>query len=114
MKTIICGSRGLTDNQYFTDCMYSYALNITDILSGMASGPDTQALAWAKKNKINTIEYPADWSRHGKKAGILRNIEMAGDAEACIAFWDGKSKGTLQMFRYAADKGLYVKVFLYE
>lgn len=40
---------------------------------------------------------PADWDRLGKKAGMVRNAQMADYADAAIVFWDGKSNGTANM-----------------
>ena len=58
-------------------------------------------------------KFPADWGGLGKRAGYLRNEQMADYADALIAVWDGKSKGTKHMIDSAASKGLIVKVFTF-
>ncbi len=55
--------------------------------------------------------YPADWDKHGKPAGYIRNAEMADKAEALLALWDGQSRGTLHMINLAKKKGLLVYVW---
>ena len=58
--------------------------------------------------------YPADWERHGRAAGPIRNEEMAEVSDALIAFWDGKSRGTKSMIEIAMRKGLQVAVVRYD
>jgi hypothetical protein len=36
-----------------------------------------------------------------KAAGLKRNQQMANDADALIAFWDGKSRGAKNMIQFA-------------
>ena len=58
--------------------------------------------------------HPADWERHGKAAGPIRNAEMADVSDALIAFWDGQSCGTKSMIELAKRKGLQVAVVRYD
>lgn len=58
--------------------------------------------------------FPADWNKHGKAAGPILNAEMAEVADALIAFWDGKSRGTANMIQLAKDKGLKVAIVYYQ
>ena len=39
---------------------------------------------------------------------------MGDYAEALVAFWDGRSAGTLNMIRYAKKIGLEIRVYNYE
>lgn len=66
--------------------------------------------AYARMRKLTIKRFPPDWDSFGKKAGALRNIEMAKYGETLIAFWDGKSKGTKHMIDTAKERGLKVKV----
>ena len=43
----------------------------------------------------------------------MRNVEMAENANALIAFWDGKSKGTKHMINIATERNLPVRVIKY-
>lgn len=58
--------------------------------------------------------FPADWDRYGKAAGYLRNTEMAKNADALVAFWDGMSLGTRHMIETAKAHGLKVRVKRYD
>jgi len=58
-------------------------------------------------------KFPADWNKFKKSAGYKRNVEMAENADALIAFYDGKSKGTGHMIDIAKEKNLLIRIILY-
>lgn len=80
------------------------------IISGTCKGADLLGERYAKEKGLGIKKFPADWDKHGKKAGAVRNIEMANNADALICFWDGQSKGAGMMIEIAKQKGLIVKV----
>ena len=49
-----------------------------------------------KMGKEVTV-FKAQWERYGKKAGFIRNTEMARWADIAVVLWDGKSRGTEHM-----------------
>lgn len=83
------------------------------IVSGHATGADALGEKYAQENGYTLETYPADWKRHGRAAGPIRNALMASVANALIAFWDGKSRGTKNMIDLANTKGLQVAVVQY-
>lgn len=111
MKTIIAGSRDITDIKTLLAAIKACGWQITSAVCGKARGVDTLGEEWARLNDLPVYEFPADWNAHGKRAGYLRNVEMAKNAEALIAIWDGKSKGTGHMIDIANARGLKVFVF---
>lgn len=68
-----------------------------ELLCGMARGADITAYGLFKETSNTIHEYPAEWDKYGKRAGYLRNTEMAKVADIGLAFWDGSSKGTKHM-----------------
>lgn len=84
------------------------------IVSGHASGADSLGEKFAADHNLQCELHPADWERHGKAAGPIRNAEMAEVADALIAFWDGQSRGTKSMIDLAKRKGLQVAVVRYD
>lgn len=80
------------------------------VISGTASGVDTLGERWAKENDIPVFRCPADWNKHGKRAGYLRNVEMAQGADALVAVWDGESRGTRHMIDIARRMSLRIYV----
>lgn len=111
MKTIIAGSREITDYQRVINAVSMIDWQITAVICGMARGVDKLGEKFALQNQIPVHYYPAEWHIHGKSAGYLRNVEMAKNADALIAIWDGKSRGTMHMINIARDHNL--RVFVY-
>jgi hypothetical protein len=103
MKIIIAGGRNFTDWEYFNAYM-SFTIppwiKIDEIVSGGARGADALGEQFAQINNIRLKVFPADWDRHGRKAGPIRNSEMGIYADGLVAFWDGKSTGTNHMIEY--------------
>ena len=80
------------------------------IISGVALGTDALAIDYADKHKLTKILFPANWKRYPLAAGFLRNEDMLSVATHLVAFWDGKSTGTLHMIEIAKAKGVPVWV----
>lgn len=95
----ICGSRSIKDLNldFYLDPNY-----FGEIVTGGAAGVDTIAEKWAKKHNIEWVCYLPQYEIYGGKyAPLVRNKQMIEYADECIAFWDGKSKGTLMTIEYA-------------
>ncbi len=80
------------------------------VLLGGAAGADSYAAQWCFLRKVTREIHRADWSKHGKAAGMVRNAEMVKTADALVAFWDGESRGTAHVIQQAKKHGLKVKV----
>jgi predicted Rossmann fold nucleotide-binding protein DprA/Smf involved in DNA uptake len=114
MRCIIAGSRSINHYVVLDHAIQEsgWAEEISEVVSGGARGVDALGEEWAYKNHKHLMVFPADWDTYGRSAGIRRNKTMAGYADALIAVWDGKSKGTAHMVEEARRQGL--KVFVYE
>lgn len=93
MKIIVAGSRGITDREYIKKQMAKMIENKYELVCGMAAGVDVVARDIAMECGLTVHEFPADWNTLGKKAGYLRNVQMAEFAEGLLAIWDGESRG---------------------
>ena len=105
MKLLICGSRTIQlDTELLNEIINEHNLtHITEILSGGAHGPDTAAIQWAKEHNIPCKIMRPDWKKYGKKAGILRNKEMAEECDVCLAIWDCTSVGTASTIAFVEE-----------
>ena len=83
------------------------------IVSGAARGADRMGEQYAHERGYLIRQYPADWNNLGKAAGIIRNAEMADNADALIAFWDGKSRGTAHMINTAKKRKLPIRIVMF-
>ena len=123
MNIIIAGSRGFKDYQSLkTQCdviIEGYksatpcSAGIIKIISGGARGADRLGEKYAHEKGFECLVMPADWDKYGKRAGYLRNAQMAEVADALIAFWDGTSRGTQSMIELARKGGLKITVVSY-
>lgn len=75
-------------------------------ITGGARGADRNAEIWAEQRGYPVRVYPADWDKHGKKAGPIRNQEMLDkeDPDLVVAFPGGS--GTANMISKACRFGV--------
>lgn len=112
-RTIIAGSRTVEHIALVEQAIEASGFRITEVVSGCAAGADLFGEQWAKRKMIPIKRFPADWRTRGKRAGVLRNEDMARYADQLIAVWDGVSPGTRDMIERARHHGLVVHVFAY-
>lgn len=110
MRVIIAGGRDITDYNLVMEAITEANLTITEIVSGGAKGVDTLGEQYAESMNLPLKVFMADWETHGRAAGPIRNRKMSENADALIAIWDGKSRGTKNMIETATKKGLVVYV----
>lgn len=121
IRIIVAGSRTCSDYKLISKVLSKYVKTCIDngihpeFVSGGCRGVDTIAEMFCKQNNYPIKVFKADWERYGKRAGYLRNKQMADYAAETggilIAFWDGESRGTKMMIKLAKMSGLCVKVF---
>jgi hypothetical protein len=109
MRLIIAGSRTLDIGWHGVDCAIRLLSvpDITEVVCGMARGIDLAGKEWARRLEWEDYplqssapivsEFPADWDKHGRSAGHIRNGEMAKYADALLLIWDGQSRGSANM-----------------
>lgn len=116
-RVIIAGCRDFNDYELLKEkCDYFLQDEKKEdvvIISGHASGADALGERYAQERGFQLETFPADWKAHGRAAGPIRNARMASAANALIAFWDGKSRGTKNMIESAKNHNLKVVVVRY-
>lgn len=110
MRTIIAGSRWITDATAVYRAIDLSGFKISEVVSGGARGVDAIGEMWAAYWGIPIKRFPAIWrdkdGQRDMQAGLKRNSEMARYADALIAVWDGRSSGTKHMIDQANYYGL--------
>ena len=105
IRVIVAGSRGFSDKVLFHEKILAFLEEIDEpvlFISGAApSGADDLIIRWCKRYGYPCKVQPADWDKHGRGAGFIRNVEMAKIATHLIAFYDGVSPGTAHMLEQA-------------
>lgn len=110
MKTIIAGPRDYFTYKSLLAALERIDWEITEVVSGCARGVDSMGERWAKEHDIPIKKFPPDWNKYGKKAGFLRNRQMAKYGDALLALWDHQTTGTGDMINAAREEGLIVLV----
>lgn len=112
MKAIVAGGRDYKLNEVEIEWLINLIkrLNITEIVSGGATGVDEMAIEIAKKLNIPFKIFKPNWKLYGRAAGPKRNEEMAKYSNVAILFKG--NKGTLSMKNLA--KRYDLKIYDYE
>ena len=122
LRIIIAGSRDFGDYELLKKSAIEIITkktmlpDLTRIISGGARGADTLGERFANEMGLEISRFIPDWDGLGKRAGYVRNAEMAKFAVEdnndgmLIAFWDGQSRGTKHMIDLAKRYGLEIHV----
>lgn len=109
MKVLVTGSREIEDSSFVAGTLDEMPFDPDTIIHGDARGVDSTATIWAAKNGLDIESHPVPdwvWDQFGNVAGVKRNSYMIGQADACVAIWDGTSTGTKDAFTKAIGKGI--------
>lgn len=102
----VCGSRSIDDRDFVWDKLDGITSKFLKVEVCHGACPDKQspdwfADAWALKYGYKLMRFWPDWDKYGRRAGPIRNREMAeylaSKSGFLIAFWDGESRGTANM-----------------
>lgn len=122
LNLIVTGSRNYPRLQLVETTIYGLLFyptrkqDLADLYVGDARGVDAEAIkAWRKYTKREPKIFNADWDKYKKGAGPIRNAEMVkafneAGAGICLAFWDGKSTGTLHCMKELRKSGRMVLI----
>ena len=109
MRVAVVGSRGLV----IDDLGEYLPEDVTEIVSGGASGVDRCARRYARAHGITLTEFLPEYKRFGRAAPIKRNILIIENADIVLAFWDGTSHGTKFMIDSCKKMRIPFKVFTF-
>jgi hypothetical protein len=113
MKLAVVGSRTFENYELLCALLgeqwYQHGKKLI-IVTGGATGADSLAEKWAKDNGIEVKVFLPDWDKFGKQAGFLRNTTIVNECDQLLAFWDRKSKGTLDSIKKAIQMKKFVMI----
>ena len=109
-KVLVTGGRDFFDRELLNavlDNMHN-DVPIDTIINGGARGADSLSTAWARQRGVGIEIYNAEWDKHGKAAGVIRNTKMLDKAQPTdvVAFPGGR--GTWDMVNKAINRRLKV------
>ena len=110
MTLCVCGGRDyefVPEDYDILDAL-KMGFDIDTLVHGAARGADYYAELWAIRNNFDVIPFHADWEKHGRAAGPIRNQEMIdeGRIDLLVAFPGGK--GTEDMVNRAKKANITV------
>lgn len=109
MKIAVIGSRNI-----MLDGIEKYfPADTTEIISGGARGIDSRAKKYAEENGVFYTEILPRYDLYRHYAPLKRNEEIILSADMTLAFWDGKSRGTLYGMNFCLKAGKKLKVFMF-
>lgn len=109
-RVAIVGSRAFPNRDLVTRFVRALPPG-TIVVSGGARGVDQWAEDTAVECGLETRIFHADWTSLGRRAGPIRNAKIVAESDILIAFWDGRSRGTLNTILTAREAGLPTKIF---
>lgn len=80
------------------------------VVTGCADGADAIARETAAEMGVPCVVERADWAGLGRRAGPERNARIVAGADACMAFWDGRSPGTRDCIEQFVRAGKSVRI----
>lgn len=116
MIVIIAGSRSIKDYNVTLDAIAEFQSErkITEVVCGMADGPDIHGKIWAEAMGIPVKEMPVLPSERWAGGPNQRNQRMAdyckGKDSALLLVWDGVSSGSMDMLKRAKKVIPYIMV----
>ncbi|MEH6565539.1 MAG: DUF2493 domain-containing protein [Halopseudomonas sp.] len=110
VRIIVCGGRHFSDRQAVfrvLDHIHTYR-GIAEVIQGECpTGADKWAREWAVGYGIPLERFRAEWEKHGRRAGPIRNRKMLElKPDGVVAFPGGR--GTADMRNAAREAGVPV------
>lgn len=118
-RILITGSRTWDDMRTIKFALMQYddpadPVRMTLVSGACPTGADRLAEVCAQELGWTIERHPADWEHFGKRAGFMRNVEMAkAGADVCLAFHRDNSRGTTHMINAATKEGIPVTEYIY-
>jgi len=112
-RILVCGGRDFADAAFLFGIldMEAEARHVHRIIQGGAKGADELARMWALSRFCDYDNFPADWKKHGKAAGPIRNQQMIDEGKPTKVFAFDGGRGTADMVRRAKAAGIPVLAF---
>lgn len=112
MRVLVCGGRDYGNITHVAQvlCALHRERGIDVVIQGGAAGADQIAREWAKHNGVNSITYAAEWDKHGRAAGPMRNQAMLERETPDLVIAFPGARGTADMIRRAKAAGVEVEI----
>lgn len=116
-RLLVTGSRDWDNEQTISRALFGYWYDAGKpgdlvLVHGAARGADLLAAQCWEKQGFWTEAHPADWNGLGKRAGIVRNLQMLDlEPEHVLAFIKNNSRGASHCAAEAERRGIPVTYY---
>lgn len=108
---IVTGSRDWADAEFIGEKLGD-ALPKLIVQGGCPTGADAIARDWARENGVRCVTFNANWLKHGRAAGPLRNgLMLRSYPDALVMAFPLDGPGTWDCIRQAKTMGMLVRVY---
>ena len=109
MRVLVTGGRDFSDRELLFEALDGLhsTHGFTVLIHGDANGADRLSGEWATSRGIKVEVHPADWKKHGRAAGPIRNQKMLEQKPDLVVAFPG-GNGTADMVRRAKEAGIEV------
>jgi hypothetical protein len=105
LRIAVVGCRQYDNYDFFSERFVHYVNELKELYpgrpfefySGGAPGIDSMIEDYCADHGYTFTAIDADWDKHGKAAGFIRNQQLAERVGVVLVFWDGQSTGTKDM-----------------
>lgn len=108
MRVLVCGGRDYADKKKIFAELDKLKDKMSGLISGGAPGADTIAWDWGWSRGIHCDRYMANWNKHGRAAGPIRNQQMLDEGKPDLVLAFGGKRGTADMVGRAESAGVTV------
>jgi len=118
MTILVCGDREWTDAEKMWTRLRQIDVSTYEeeivLVEGDCRGADRMAGRIGIELGMKVVPVPAEWDKHGRSAGPIRNRKMLDEYKPRLVIGFHKSlwtsKGTLDCMREAAKRGIKVEL----
>lgn len=109
-RVLVCGGRDYFDRDRVFAVLDHYHREspFAVLIQGAARGADRLAHMWALHANVPVLDFPADWEKHGRAAGPIRNAQMLREGKPTVVIAFPGGRGTANMVSLAKRVGVPV------
>jgi len=102
MRVLVCGGRTFDNWELLAGVLDGLEpMQASVIIHGAAPGADTLAGRWAELRRVPVEAFPAEWEKHGRAAGPIRNARMLAEGKPALVVAFPGGRGTANMVKQA-------------
>lgn len=108
-RVLACGGREFSERDVVFRALDEVPGHIECLIEGGARGADRLARDWTDARQVQRLSFPADWNKHGRAAGMIRNQRMIDEGKPTVVVAFPGGRGTADMVNRARKAGIVIR-----